>query len=331
MEENREQIMRGYYEIHRAADRLGVPVSVMVINVMMNGVHWHDHVEILYCVRGEMHVRIDGLVHRLRERDFVTVDGGVSHEIYDGEPGNLQIICSIDRKMLGDMEGKSICCSTLGGGIAKEDAALIRQALSEMAYLCIADLEPAEQADLRKDPLQNEEHWNRYHMYMYQLLMALVKYKRTGKREGQRKHELIDSCTAYINGHIGEELSAGVLARAMHVSESTIYRLFSEQVGIGLSHYITTVRLNAACRCLEETTEKVSAIAYACGFTGLSNFYRVFHKYVKTTPKDYRSARKRAGSQLLFQEPDIMKLNRFQEFRELGIRKEDFAQMCQIR
>ena len=117
--------------IYRAADRLGVPVSVMVINVMMNGVHWHDHVEILYCVRGEMHVRIDGLAHRLRERDFVTVDGGVSHEIYDGEPGNLQIICSIDRKMLGDMEGQSICCSTLGGGIAKEDAALIRQARAD--------------------------------------------------------------------------------------------------------------------------------------------------------------------------------------------------------
>ena len=40
--------MRGYYEANRAADMLGIPVSVMVINVMVNGVHWNDHAEILY-------------------------------------------------------------------------------------------------------------------------------------------------------------------------------------------------------------------------------------------------------------------------------------------
>ena len=51
--------MRGYYEANRAADLLGIPVSVMAINVMVNGVHWHDHAEILYCIRGEMHVRND--------------------------------------------------------------------------------------------------------------------------------------------------------------------------------------------------------------------------------------------------------------------------------
>ena len=114
----------------------------------------------------------------------------------------------------------------------------------------------------------------------------------------------------------------------LHVSESTVYRLFSEQVGIALNEYITTVRLNAVCRCLEETTQKISAIAYECGFTGLSNFYRVFQKYVGMTPKEYRSTRKRTGARLLFGEPDIMKLNRYQNFEEMGIGKEAFREMC---
>lgn len=328
--------MRGYYEANRAADLLGIPVSVMAINVMVNGVHWHDHAEILYCIRGEMHVRIDGQAYDLREGDFVTVDGGISHEIFDGEPGNMQIICSVDRKMLGNMEGKSICCSTLGDGIAERDAVSVRQALSEMTYLSMADLQTAEQKGEAKyrdrfvsqHPLRKEENWNAYHMYMYQLLTVLVKYKVDGKRMGERKHELIDSCTAYINSHIGETLNAKILAREMHVSESTIYRLFSEQVGTALNHYITVLRLHAACRCLEETTEKVSAVAYGCGFTGLSNFYRVFQKYVGMTPKDYRSSRQHAGTRLRFREPDIMKLNCYQNFQEFGITKEIFTDMC---
>ena len=119
-------------------------------------------------------------------------------------------------------------------------------------------------------------------------MMVLLKYKKEGKKEAQHRHELIDSCAAHINQHLGEELNAGGLARLLHVSESTVYRLFSEQVGIALNEYITTVRLNAVCRCLEETTQKISAIAYECGFTGLSNFYRVFQKYVGMTPKKYR-------------------------------------------
>ena len=41
---------------------------------------------------------------------------------------------SIDSKMLGDMEGRRICCSTLeAGGVEMEDVRLIRQALSERA------------------------------------------------------------------------------------------------------------------------------------------------------------------------------------------------------
>lgn len=325
--------MRGYYEANRAADMLGIPVSVMVINVMVNGIHWHDHAEILYCVKGKMHVRADGTAYLLQAGDFITINGGVSHEIYDGEPGDVQIICSIDSKMLGDMEGRSICCSTLeADGVEMEDARLIRQALSEMAWLCAADLSVTVQAcrnqQLPVHPLQQEQNWNCYHMYLYQLMMVLVKYKKEGKKEGQHRHELIDSCAAHINQHLGEELNAGVLARLLHVSESTVYRLFSEQVGIALNEYITTVRLNAVCRCLEETTQKISAIAYECGFTGLSNFYRVFQKYVGMTPKEYRSTRKRTGARLLFGEPDIMKLNRYQNFEELGIGKEAFREMC---
>ena len=203
--------MRGYYEANRAADMLGIPVSVMVINVMVNGVHWHDHAEILYCVKGKMHVRADGTAYLLQAGDFITINGGVSHEIYDGEPGDVQIICSIDSKMLGDMEGRRICCSTLeAGGVEMEDVRLIRQALSEMAWLCAADLPVTALAcrnqPLPVHPLQQEQNWNCYHMYLYQLMMVLVKYKKEGKKEGQRRHELIDSCAAHINQHLGEEL-----------------------------------------------------------------------------------------------------------------------------
>ena len=97
--------MGGYYETNKVADILGLPVTVTAMNVMVNGVHWHDHLEILFCKKGEMHVRVDRTEYTLAEGDFITVNSGDSHEIYGGEPGNLQIICSVENKLLGDMQG----------------------------------------------------------------------------------------------------------------------------------------------------------------------------------------------------------------------------------
>lgn len=93
-------------------------------------------------------------------------------------------------------------------------------------------------------------------------------------------------------------------------------------MGMSLNRYITMVRVNAACRFLEESEDKITDIAYSCGFTGLSNFYRVFQLYAGMTPKEYRGSRLHAGTHLLSWQPDIMKMNRYQNFYELGIGKD---------
>lgn len=159
-------------------------------------------------------------------------------------------------------------------------------------------------------------------MYMYQLLTVLVRHKEEGEKGKHKKHELLNACVSYIHTHMGEPLDAAALAVEMHVSESTVYRVFSSQMGMRLNQYIAMLRVNAACRYLEESANKVTDIAYSCGFTGLSNFYRVFRLYVGMTPKEYRSSRRHVGTRMMFWEPDIMKLNRYQSFDELGMEKE---------
>ena len=89
-----------------------------------------------------------------------------------------------------------------------------------------------------------------------------------------------------------------------------------------LGEYITGVRMNAACRYLESTEEKVIDIAYACGFTGLSNFYRAFQSHVGMSPGTYRETHRVVTGQVMIGQPDIMKLNQFHNFYELGYDKE---------
>lgn len=332
---------KGYYEVNKSADFFGLPATIMSINVIYNGPHWHDHAELLYSVAGDLCVKIEGQSFHLPKDGFLYINPGKTHEICDGAEGNLQIICSIDPDIFRNMEGKEILCqSTTESSLPSKDHTLIRKALFSMAKLSLfspADPFPGISYEnpsaepllfdlLKQHPLQNEKNWYAYHSYLYQLLMVLSSYKTDAPQASVReKQSSTRACILYIHEHLSEELNAAVLAEHLHVSESTIYRIFSGQLGLHLNEYITTTRLNAACRYLSETDRKVADIAFACGFTGLSNFYRVFQAHLGISPKEYRHSHLPLGSQLNLNESDIMKLNRFENFYELPYSADIFS------
>lgn len=152
----------------------------------------------------------------------------------------------------------------------------------------------------------------------YRLLSILAKYKQ--KIKGQKtKHEtIVGNIVRYINEHMTEKIDAGILADHFHVSQSTIYRLFYKEMGLHLNEYITALRVSAACCMLQNQKQTVTEIAYACGFTGLSNFYRVFQKMMHMTPKEYQKKSPHLQTQYVLHQPDIMQLNQFQTFWETG-------------
>lgn len=313
---------RGYYEPGITGEFLEFPVSAIPINVMYNGLHWHDHTEVIYCRKGRTKVRIEGEENILMPGDFMVINGGESHEIYDGREEELQLIGFLEARVLGEMENRKICCKSIQGKeqIDDRDAVLVRTALEQMVRLSQAAMKR-----LESNPLIpaitgfTEEQRCCYQMYMYQLLMVLMKHKVQCLQPREKEKDKIKLCVDYVNGHIGEKLDAEVLANELHVSEPTIYRLFAEQIGIPLGKYITSVRVSAVCRCLEETDDKITNIAMNCGFTGISNFYRVFHDYMGISPKEYRKKHPISNRVRSIYQPQIMQLNRYQDYRELKL------------
>lgn len=327
----------GYYEPRMASSFLDLPVVALPMNVMDNSRHWHDHAEILFCKKGDMHLQINETYYILSPGDFILINGGESHRIFNGARNNLQISTFIEEEILGNMNERIICCQSIRETgtashqpereiISQTDAELIRFALENMAYMLFTIIKEksavfisrvgCQRRNLRGDELFNEEQFCRYQMYMYQLLSVLMKYKEQG-RHIKRKNERIKQCIEYIHDHIGENLSAKNISHALHISEPTIYRAFHDQVGMSLLQYITEVRLEAVCRYLRDTDDSVTDIAMACGFTGVSNFYRVFRQYQHMSPTEYRTSEGQTKRNLPFYQPPIMLLNRYQNDQDL--------------
>ncbi len=90
-------------------------------------------------------------------------------------------------------------------------------------------------------------------------------------------------------------LSARRLASEAGVSHSQFDRRFRRLFGTTPREYLLRVRVNAACRFLEDTDRTVTDIALAVGFYDHSHFSRTFRRLMGVSPKRYRRLHGGAG------------------------------------
>jgi len=102
----------------------------------------------------------------------------------------------------------------------------------------------------------------------------------------------ITNIQAYIEEHIGEDLSLVKLAEMVHINPSYLSRLFKKVTGKNLLYYINDKRIDQAKTWLEEDQYKIYEIAEKLGFATAPYFTRFFKKKMKVSPQDYRESRR---------------------------------------
>ena len=98
---------------------------------------------------------------------------------------------------------------------------------------------------------------------------------------------------AYIDVHYADpQLGMPHIERLLSLSASSVKRLFNEESGLGLSHYIEEVRMQKACKLLAEDDLSVGRIADAVGYLSLTSFSRAFKRVYGVSPLKYRLTHK---------------------------------------
>ena len=100
--------------------------------------------------------------------------------------------------------------------------------------------------------------------------------------------------------YLDADLSAEAVAARLGLTPRYVHRLL-EETGQSFSEHVLDWRLRQAQRLLvgpHRTGEKISDIAYRCGFSDLSYFNRTFRRHFGRTPTQVRSgARNRGGGE----------------------------------
>jgi transcriptional regulator GlxA family with amidase domain len=92
----------------------------------------------------------------------------------------------------------------------------------------------------------------------------------------------------WIAEHLKSDLRVEALADRVHMSPRNFARIYAQTRGRSPAKAVKAIRLDAARRRLEETTDRVVTIAEECGFSGEEQMRLTFIRSLGVPPRDYR-------------------------------------------
>lgn len=101
-------------------------------------------------------------------------------------------------------------------------------------------------------------------------------------------HPRISDLQAWVADHLDEDLSVEALASRAAMSPRNFARVFARTMGVTPARRVEQLRVEAARRRLEETSESVDAIAAQCGFGTAESMRRAFVRILRVPPSVYR-------------------------------------------
>ncbi len=93
---------------------------------------------------------------------------------------------------------------------------------------------------------------------------------------------------AYMMQNFQQEIHLEQVASLVNMSESAFSRYFKHRTRETFSHILTEIRIEYACKMLQENDISIADICFESGFQNVSNFNRQFKKMKKMTPLNYR-------------------------------------------
>ncbi len=129
-------------------------------------------------------------------------------------------------------------------------------------------------------------------MLAHQILgESLMQWK--GKRQASRVIEgRILRSIHYMQESLDKNLSLEELARVATLSIPHYSSLFKSHTGSSPLRFFTRLRLQKACRLMEDPGQSLEAIAFQLGFNDSFYFGRIFKKYFDMSPSRYRKEMK---------------------------------------
>lgn len=248
--------------------------------------HWHDDIEFIAVLSGEMDYKINGETITMRANEGMFVNGRQLHYGFSQNKIECEFICVLLHPAL-------LCATAVFEEdfivpLLKNQGAAFIKLSSDTGWkkeilTCIRNMYSAKETPAA--PLAVTALFFK----IWSLIYANANIDTAqNDREDTDDLVILKNMIGYIQQNYCEKITLGDIAQAGAVGQSKCCKLFGKYTGGTPNTYLTRHRLSKSVWYLENTHMTVTEIAGAVGFSGGSYYAEAFKKRYGKSPSAYR-------------------------------------------
>lgn len=232
--------------------------------------HYHDQLELMLVCSGEVEISVDFRPHTLRSGDIMFLFPNRIHNKNESVARNIVLRFSVDLcPSFKEIFENRIPVSPVLEGVGGEP--LINKLFTQIA------------SEFQQAKTYSTAVINGYLNALVGTLLRACDLRECVYTNTSLEMKIITLCSNSFRNN----LTHASIAAELGVSKYYLSHMFTQRLGMTLSDFITTLRLNEASRLLS-SGEKVSHAAMASGFSSVRVFNYTFKRKFDLTPTEYR-------------------------------------------
>ncbi len=253
--------------------------------------HWHEELEILYCMEGNLSLMIGKNAFRLTKGDICFINREELHQFQSDDPSLIYYayVFPLERVRLAEQDFLQ--------------ARIIRPLVDRTLLFPARVPDTASCYTLIRQEIETIIQVNERKSTAYQLMTkaALLKIIAALTEEGlfcENVSEPADSgresavrireISEWLKEHLSEPVTLDLAAKNFLTSPKYFSRSFKQLFHKNFSEYVGLLRTERACMLLLTTDDSIAEIASECGYDNPSYFIRKFREHTGKTPLHYR-------------------------------------------
>ena len=229
--------------------------------------HCHTRYEILYVLKGSMHLNLEGRQLRLEEGSGVVVSPLKYHVVTGNNEAYHRLIIFLNSDSIAEEIFEKFQMRTEQGAVFHSHT---------ISKLFDSFCQIWEKDDDAFAPLLQA--------ILTQVVYALT-FENTSlpEKEKDKNTQRLQQIITYIENNLDKELILSDLARRLYLSESSLCHLFRQEMKISLKQYILQKKMSYARSLLYQGVTPRET-ASRCGYKNYASFYKIFLKATGRTP-----------------------------------------------
>ncbi len=243
--------------------------------------HWHDDLEFIYIISGEMDYNINGEIVTLHTGEGIFVNSRHIHFGFSHKHAECEFLCVLLHPIL--------LCST-----QSFERDFVLPFLSSQPFVVLSDNIPWQKSincEIKEIYSKREcEAAPVYIQNSFYIIFSRLFENSNPKSDktADRKLSILKDMLNFIHKNFSEKLTLSEIAKSGNVSKSTCSAIFKKYLKDTPANYLISYRLKTAAKLLRETDMNIAEISTAVGFLSISFFTKTFRENFKVTPTKFR-------------------------------------------